>query len=219
MIQVFALRHRVRALTLIASETVLIVGAIAVAAYLRIGADAFDVDALTDDVSRTLLVAAVVQACLYYADLYDLRLLSDRRELFVRILHALASSSLILALLYYWFPSLIIGRGVFMLAAAFIFTLVIGWRVAFEWMGRRVGPRERLLLVGTSTAAIALAQEMFSRRHEFGVEIVGFIDPDPAKVGDPVINPGVIGTIEDIPSIVRARGVDRVVVRHADARG
>jgi sugar transferase (PEP-CTERM system associated) len=35
----------------------------------------------------------------------------------------------------------------------------------------------------------------------------------------PVINPGVIGTVEDIPSIVRARNVDRVVVSLSDARG
>ena len=55
--------------------------------------------------------------------------------------------------------------------------------------------------------------------HELGVEIVGFVDPDPRAVGAPVINPGVIGTIEDIPSIVRARDVDRVVVSLADARG
>jgi sugar transferase (PEP-CTERM system associated) len=80
-------------------------------------------------------------------------------------------------------------------------------------------PRERLLLVGTSAAAIDLAREMFERRHELGVEIVGFVDSDPARVGAPVINPGVVGTIEDIPSIVRARGVDRVVVSLADARG
>jgi sugar transferase (PEP-CTERM system associated) len=45
------------------------------------------------------------------------------------------------------------------------------------------------------------------------------VDPDPAKLGETVINPGVIGTIEDIPSIVRARGVDRVVVSLSDARG
>jgi sugar transferase (PEP-CTERM system associated) len=38
-------------------------------------------------------------------------------------------------------------------------------------------------------------------------------------LGAPVINPGVIGTIDDIPSIVRDRGVDRVVVSLADARG
>ena len=49
------------------------------------------------------------------------------------------------------------------------------------------------------------------------VEIVGFVDPDPHRVGERVLNPGVIGTIEDIPSIVRARGVDRVVVSLTDA--
>ncbi len=80
-------------------------------------------------------------------------------------------------------------------------------------------PRERLLLVGTSAAAVDLARELFERRHELGVEIVGFVDPDPARVGAPVINPGVIGTIEDIPSIVRAKSVDRVVVSLADSRG
>jgi hypothetical protein len=41
---------------------------------------------------------------------------------------------------------------------------------------------------------------------------------DPSRVGEPLINPGVIGTIENIPS-TRARGVDRVVVSLVDARG
>jgi sugar transferase (PEP-CTERM system associated) len=48
---------------------------------------------------------------------------------------------------------------------------------------------------------------------------VGFIDPDPRRVGEPVLNPGIVGTIEDIPAIVRAQSVDRVVVSLADARG
>ena len=48
---------------------------------------------------------------------------------------------------------------------------------------------------------------------------MGFIDSDPQRVGAPVLNPGVIGTIEDIPAIVRARSVDQVVVSLADARG
>jgi sugar transferase (PEP-CTERM system associated) len=51
------------------------------------------------------------------------------------------------------------------------------------------------------------------------VEIVGFIDPDPARVGAAVINPGVIGTIDDIPRLVSTLHVDRVVVSLADARG
>ena len=120
----------------------------------------------------------------------------------------------------FWLPALIIGRGVFHRCRAVIVLLVVpagGSRSS--GCPARMGPRERLLLVGTSAAAVALARELFERRHELGVEIVGFVDPDPARVGEPVINPGVIGTIEDIPSIVRARDVDRVVVSLADARG
>jgi sugar transferase (PEP-CTERM system associated) len=208
-----------RSIMLVGCETLLIMAAVAVAAYARLGDDASDVFTFESGLSKTVLIAAVVQACLYYSDLYELRLLAERRELFVRILNALASASLILAGIYYWFPAAIIGRGVFMIAAMLVMSLVIGWRIAFVWMSRRMRPRERLLLVGTNAAAVDLAREMFSRRDALGVEIVGFIDPDPARVGAPVLNPGVIGTLEDIPSIVRARRIDRVVVSLSDARG
>ena len=212
-------RLSVRSATLIVFETALIVSAVALAAYVRLGELAWDVALYENGVLKTLLIAAVTQGCLYYAELYDLRLLSDRRELFIRIAQALSAASFILAALYYWFPSLIIGRGVFLIAALLVVGFVSGWRETFEWASGRVGPHERLLLVGTSPAAITLARELFERRHELGVEIVGFIDHDPARVGAPLINPGVIGAIEDIPSIVRARAVDRVVVSLSDARG
>ena len=64
-----------------------------------------------------------------------------------------------------------------------------------------------------------LARELFERRQELGVEIVGFVDPDPARLGMPVLNPGVIGTIDDIPSLVTRFAVDRVVVSLSEARG
>jgi sugar transferase (PEP-CTERM system associated) len=212
-------RLTLRAFTLIACETALIVGSVIAAAYLRLGDDARTVLALENGFLKALLIAGVAQACLYYADLYNVRFLSDRRELFIRILNALAAASLILAAIYFWLPDLIIGRGVFMIAAVLVMTCVIGWRLAFEWTSHRVRPREKLLLVGTSAAAIDLAREMFARRHELGVEIVGFIDADRERVGAPLINPGVVGTIDDIPAIVRASEVDRVVVSLADARG
>jgi sugar transferase (PEP-CTERM system associated) len=197
----------------------LIVVAVAVAAYIRLGVWAPDV--LLDEYGlwKTVLVAVVTQACLYYADLYDLKLVADRRELFIGLIQALGAASFVLAAIYFWFPNLIIGRGIFMIAAALIVVVVAGWRLAFEWLSGHVGPRERLLLVGTNPVAVTLAGELFERRQELGVEIVGFVDPDPAKIGSAVLNPGVIGTIEDIPSIVRARGVDRVVVSLVDARG
>ena len=208
-----------RTLTLVAFETLLILAAIEMALFVRFGARPFESMIARDSIVKFLLVAGVLQACLYYADLYDIRTLGDRRELFVRLVQALAAASFVLAGVYYWFPDLVIGRGVIAIAALILLTLVPGWRLLFEWMSRNVRARERLLLVGTSVAAVDLARELYERRHELGVEIVGFVDPDPARIGAPVLNPGVIGAIEDIPSIVRAKRVDRVVVSLADARG
>jgi sugar transferase (PEP-CTERM system associated) len=208
-----------RSATLMACETLLILAAIGAAAYIRLGAWVWDILANQQGVAKMLLMAGVTQACLFYADLYNVRHIADRRELFTRVIQALAAASFILAVVYFWFPDLIVGRGVFLVAATLIAGVVVGWRLVFAWVSQHVRPRERLLLVGTGSAAVDLARELFERRYELGVEIVGFVDPDPARVGAPVINPGVIGVIDDIPGIVRSRSVDRVVVSLADARG
>ncbi|HEX6163434.1 MAG TPA: TIGR03013 family XrtA/PEP-CTERM system glycosyltransferase [Vicinamibacterales bacterium] len=203
---------------LILCETGLTVGAVALSLQIRLGDEARMLITAPETLWRALLIAVVCQLCLYYTDLYDRPIPADRRELFVRILQAMGATSLILAAVYFWFPSLIVGRGVFVIAGLLVVAMLLGWRIAFELLTRHVVSRERLLLVGTNPAAVSLARELYHRR-ELGVEIVGFIDPDPAKLGTPVINPGVIGTIDDIPAIVRARGVDRVVVSLANARG
>ena len=208
-----------RGLVLVLAESALIVGAVGLAAYIRFGEWMWVVMAEEHGFAKALLIAGVCQTCLYYTDLYDFRKVGDHRDLFTRIAQALGASSFILAVIYFWFPSTMIGRGVFFIAALLVISLIIGWRIGFDWLMRKIGPRERLLLVGTSIAAVKLAREIFERRQELGVEIVGFVDADPAKVGEPVLNPGVIGTVEDISTIVRDRSVDRVVVSLADARG
>jgi sugar transferase (PEP-CTERM system associated) len=208
-----------RALLLVAAESVLIVGAVWLAAYIRFGDWMWEVMRDENGMPKALLITFVCQACLYYADLYELRRIGDRKELLTRIVQALGAASFVLAAVYFWFPATMIGRGIFLISAAIIAVLVVSWRAAFDWLTRSVGPAERLLLVGTSQASIGLARELYDLRQSLGVEIVGFIDPDPARVGLPVLNPGIIGTVEDIPAIVRARSVDRVVVSLADARG
>lgn len=220
MQQVLGGRVTGRTLALVLIEHALIVVAIAIAAVARLGLTSAVGHIVAGGlVWRAILIAGVLQVSLHYCDLYDLRTLADRRGLVVGLLQALGAASLILALLYYWIPNLIIGRGVFVIASILTVGLVGGWRVAFEWLSGRIGPAERLLIVGTSAAAVDLAQELFDRRRELGVEIVGFVDPDAGRVGTPLINPGVIGTVAEIPRIVREHGVDRVVVSLGDARG
>jgi sugar transferase (PEP-CTERM system associated) len=203
---------------LIGVEHVLVVLSVMVAVVIRLGLPE-QPEFMISAVWRASLIAGVLQVCLHYGDLYALRTLADRHDLFVRLLRALGAASMFLAFLYYWIPELIIGRGVFVIASIFIVVFVVGWRVLFEWLSLRLAPAERLLIVGTSAAAVDLARELFERRQELGVELVGFVDPEPARVGMSLINPGVVGTVAEIPEIVRQRRVHRVVVSLADARG
>jgi sugar transferase (PEP-CTERM system associated) len=208
-----------RSAVLVGGESALMFGALAAASYVRLGAAAWPMLAEPKGLLRTFLVLAVAQVSLHYADLYDVRFVAGTRDLLIRLLQALGATSIILAVIYFWFPNAMIGRGVFLFASIFMLGVVVGWRVVFAWVSRRAAPRERLLLVGTSAAAVKLAKELHNRRQELGVEIVGFVDPDPARVGAAVINPGVVGTIDDIATLVRQMTVDRVVVSLSDARG
>src|SRR3954469_21746479 len=206
-----------RSSTLIMSETGLILGAVAVSAYVRLGAQAWPL-LVADMLPKALVITLVCQLCLYYGDLYDdPRIAGNRTELLVRILRALGITLLILAGLYTMFPDLTVAPGVLAPAATLAVAAVIGWRLTFAWAARQVGPRERLLLVGSSGAGLSLGHELHSRE-ELGAQIVGFVDVDAtAHAG---IEPlAFLGTIEDIPALVRARSIDRVVVSLADARG
>jgi FlaA1/EpsC-like NDP-sugar epimerase len=131
--------HRlpVRSLVLMLFEATLIVAAICVAAYIRLGDFTWLLSERENGILKTLLIAGVMQGSLYYAGLYDLHLVSDRREQFIRIMQALGVASLILAGIYFWFPDLPIGRGVAVMAAVFVLTFVIGWRLLLDFFSRR----------------------------------------------------------------------------------
>jgi sugar transferase (PEP-CTERM system associated) len=208
-----------RTLVLVAFESGLIVAGVAIAASAGLGTS---VGSLTlasyPAVVKVALVATVCQLCLYLAGLYDASVMTDRGQAFLRLLQAMATTSAILAVVYFWFPAVLVTSGVFAIAGVLVMAAVIGWRVAFEWVVQRAGPRERLLLIGTTDAGVTLARELFNKRL-LGIEIVGFVDPDPARVGHTLCNTSIIGTIDDIAEIVRLRRVDRVVVNLADARG
>jgi sugar transferase (PEP-CTERM system associated) len=206
-----------RSTTLIVSETALILGAVVTSAHFGVGGQSWPV-VVADTLPKALVITSVCQLCLYYGDLYDdPHAGGSRTELFIRTLQALGITLLILAALYTLFPALIVARGVLAPAATMAVAALIGWRLGFAWVARQVGPRERLLLVGTGTAAFALAREL-QAHEEDGVQMVGFVDDDvqsEASTGPLLF----LGTFDDIPALVRARSVDRVVISLADARG
>ncbi len=206
-----------RSSTLIVSESVMLLGAVAISVYGQLGIISWPLT-LIDVLPKALVVMVVCQVCLYYSDLYDSpEAGGDRIELLIRTLQALGATSLILAVFYTLFPALSIPRGALPATTLLAVTGVIVWRVTFFWITRQVGPRERILLVGASATGLELAREL-EERHELAAQIVGLVDTTPSAA-DVHRRLPLLGGIEDIPAIVRARSVDRVVLSLVDARG
>src|SRR4030095_10466830 len=114
-----------RTVLLIANEHLLVVASVVVAALLRSDAatayqTAYQHALNWSLVWRASFIALVLQVCLHYCDLYDLRNLRDRRIVVSALMQAVGAACVVLAVIYYWLPALIVGRGVFVIASLMI---------------------------------------------------------------------------------------------------
>lgn len=201
-----------RSLTVFAGELCLIFGSVALAAGLQ------DTPDLASNIWKIGLVTIVCQLCLYYNDFYDLTLVHSTRELVVRLLQAVGAASIVLAALYFTMPWLMIGNGIFV-SALFVFLVgILGWRLLFNQLTGSLNFQERILVVGTGETARKVVRQIIEQR-EFAYHVIGFIDDDPSRIGERIVNPGIVGTPADISSLIERHQVDRIIVGLSDRRG
>lgn len=109
-----------------------------------------------------------------------------------------------------------------LMTAIFTFGGVLGLRVlrriVYERFERQASARERkrgvrkpVLLVGAGRAGVLAVREILGRG-DLDIEVRGFIDDDPQKLGSTIHDVKVLGTAEDIPRVVRELGIDHVVI-------
>ena len=81
---------------------------------------------------------------------------------------------------------------------------------------RANGKRQAVLLIGAGQAGVLAAREIRGRG-DTGLDIKGFIDDDPEKLGSVIYGTKVLGNTEDMSRLVRTLGVDHVVITIAAA--
>lgn len=167
---------------------------------------------------RFLMAILVCEISLYFNDLYDFRLMRTRSEILVRLLQAFGVACLALAVCYYVNPDLGFGRGIAALAAPMIVALTLGWRLAVAQNSHALGTSERMLVMGTGPTGIALARDILSRP-EMQLKVVGFLDEKGEDIGKSLVNPGIIGAIADVESIVQREKIGHVVISLLERRG
>lgn len=204
---------------LIVAEALLIFLAMVTAAYLRLGwSDAYFELNEKYGFLKAALVTLFCLAAFYLYDLYDFVVMHDRRELVLRLVQALGLAWVALAITMYVLPRLMIGRGVSLIALPLALFLMVGWRVAVHWLLGHPDVGEKVLIVGSGSSAVEVAREVLERR-DAGYRVVGFVDSNPALVGQSLLNPRVIGLTDDLAEITRREGVNRIVVAQGERRG
>src|SRR5262249_48561444 len=204
-------KNLTRPLALLIFEGMLIYLCIVLAIYIRFGADASAALGAERGWQKTLLMTALILASFYLFDLYDFHLIRQREVLLLRLSQALGMGGIALALIFYVWPQMMLGRGVFLLGMSLTLTLMAGWRYLARWMLGHPRFAERVLILGAGQDAVALAREVLTRR-EAGYDVVGFIGDDPAQVGQSLINPCMVGVMNDLESVVSRYRADRIII-------
>jgi exopolysaccharide biosynthesis polyprenyl glycosylphosphotransferase len=108
-----------------------------------------------------------------------------------------------------------VSRAVVVVFAALDFLALTGLRFGVVWYFQRsLGRGEyfrRVLIVGSGTRAKRLAETLLSNS-EWGIRIVGHLDPDPTRIGDRVLESSVRGTVDDISSVLKENVIDEVIL-------
>ncbi len=92
------------------------------------------------------------------------------------------------------------------------------WQLAATVAQKREGKSKRVLIVGAGDAGENLAREMV-KTHGGRFEPVGFADDAPNKRGARIHGIPVLGTIADVPELVKKHAIEEVVVAIPSATG
>ena len=167
---------------------------------------------------QCLIVIAVCLGCFYCNDLYDLSEGRGSVEPILRVEQSLGAASLLLGLLYFLFPGLLLGRGVFIIGMVLVTALVVLTRKVLDRAWRLTGPMQRVVILGTGELGLELAREL-TRRDDLGMKLEGFVSGTPGRMDEKVFGFPVLGSAPEMETIAKERGISRIIVALEDRRG
>lgn len=214
-----ATRLSPRIISLLLADAAIMYAGVILAVYLRMGTDGWSYE--LNDKNGWLKIALASSVCLlifYFYDLYDYVIMTNRRELILRMVQALGIAWALLAVVFYFVPQLLIGRGVLVISVPLVLGLLIGWRIFIHSLTGHPEIGEKILVVGTGQTALDTAEAVWERR-DAGYRIAGFISENGAKPMQKLGRSVILGKAPDLESVIRNEKIDRVVIAVRERRG
>ena len=166
---------------------------------------------------KILVACGVCMLCMYYFDLYEPQVLANLWQVTARLSQVLGTVCLVLAAVYYAFPSIELSRELLFLGTGVIGLALIGGRKLFYTLNGLAPLAQRAILLGNGPLSSCLAQEL-DRCPELGMRLVGY-------VGDPSAAPNAgnglswLDGLEQVWEVIKRERVTRVIVTMEERRG
>ena len=213
MIRLFNVYYPTRTIVLLLCEALIVSGSFLLATALVLGPDTYLVLSYEYGALKILFLTAVTLLCSYYFDLYEPQRISERWEMYFRLLLVLGFLSFLLSAITYFFPAADIAHYVLLLGLAFLTAALVAWRSAYEWFIGRGAFRERVYVLGAGDRAHTIV-EMLRSRKDAGMSVVGW---DEVRVDRSEHREDFAGVLESFGG--PKPKVDRVIVALQDRRG
>ena len=214
MIRLFNTYFPTRTILLTLTEAVLVTAGFVVAVLFTSGnlAAAQAYLFYENGAGRIGLVVLVFLVLMYYFDLYNSTILTNRREVVTRLVGVLGTTFVALAVLYYVFPDQSLGGAVLWTGILAIAVAVPVWRGFFFALNRSDRFAERALIFGDGPLAAPLI-DAIAQRPELGLRVAGYVGSAPQVAEIPTVGAG------EIIEFVRREGIGRIIVTMGDRRG
>jgi sugar transferase (PEP-CTERM system associated) len=212
-------RFSPRKFWLILADAAILYGGVILAMYVRLGPSGTANElAVKNGWMKIAFASAVCLLILYFYDLYDYIVMTNRRELLLRLVQALGIAWILLSLVFYFYPPLLLGRGVSVISVPLVLGLLLAWRISIHALTGHPDIGEKILVVGTGQTALDTAEAVWERR-DAGYRIIGFVSENGAKPREKLGRSEILGKAADLEDVIRNEKIDRVVIAVRERRG
>ena len=168
---------------------------------------------------KAIFIAVVFQVSLYYNDLYDLSFIGSLNELGNRLLRSLGFAVLIVAVFYYFFPGIIIAKGVFVTSAFFVMVLIVIWRVTYNFVLKHGWFNQNIIILGSGEMSRTIIEEI-QKRKDCGYNISLIVQEYPEPLDLYKLNTNVVRLSQcgGLCEMAKKLDVKKIIVALSDKR-
>lgn len=205
-------------LPLIIIEAIIFIGSVYVAVAVRfMGATHEEIASSVGLIfPEALVFACVMMPSMAAMGLYQSRSREEPIGMFARVLAAFVLGSILSIILFYVFPQLYLGRGVFALTLLFSLLAIGTVRPLFFQFVNERSPGIRVLILGAGEKASNIPTRMRRRADRRGIQIVGFL---PATKEEIRIDESLLlSPSKSLLELVKEHDIDEIVVAQDERR-